>query len=57
MGKTVKATKMGLKDAHDMVDSLKEMIQSDLRKQKSGFEDSLSSRLRKAGLYIYRILY
>jgi|TARA_B110000444_G_scaffold260675_1_gene308615 hypothetical protein len=52
MGKTVKATKMGLKDAHDMVDSLKEMIQSDLRKQKSGFEDALSSRLREAEVVI-----
>ena len=48
MGKTVKATKVGLKDAHEMVDSLKEMIQSDLRKQKSGFEDALASRLREA---------
>ncbi|DAC32789.1 MAG TPA: hypothetical protein HA356_02105 [Candidatus Poseidoniaceae archaeon] len=52
MGKTVKATKVGLKDAHDMVDSLKEMIQSDLRKQKSGFEDALSSRLREAEVVI-----
>jgi hypothetical protein len=48
MGKTVKATKAGLKDAHDMVDSLKEMIQADLRRQRSGFEDALSSRLREA---------
>ncbi len=48
MGKTVKATKAGLKDAHGMVDSLKEMIQADLRRQRSGFEDALSSRLREA---------
>ena len=48
MGKAVKATKAGLKDAHDMVDSLKEMIQADLRRQRSGFEDALSSRLREA---------
>jgi hypothetical protein len=48
MGKTVKATKAGLKDAHDMVESLKEMIQADLRKQRSGFEEALSSRLHQA---------
>ena len=47
MGKTVKATKAGLKDAHEMVESLKEMIQADLRKQRSGFEDALSSRLER----------
>ena len=35
-----------------MVDSLKEMIQSDLRKQKSGFEDALSSLLREAEVVI-----
>ncbi|MDE0857503.1 MAG: hypothetical protein OSA38_02930 [Candidatus Poseidoniaceae archaeon] len=48
MGKTVKATKIGLKDAHEMVESLKQMIQGDLRKQRSGFEDALASRLREA---------
>ena len=48
MGKTVKATKSGLRDAHEMVASLKEMIQADLRKQRSGFEEALSSRLDMA---------
>ena len=48
MGKNVKATKAGLKDAHDMVESLKEMIRSDLRVQRSGFEDALASRLDQA---------
>lgn len=48
MGKNVKATKAGLKDAHDMVESLKEMIRSDLRAQRSGFEEALASRLDQA---------
>ena len=48
MGKTVKATKAGLRDAQEMVASLKEMIQADLRKQRSGFEAALSSRLDTA---------
>ena len=48
MGKTVKATKAGLRDAQEMVASLKEMIQADLRKQRSGFEEALSSRLDTA---------
>ena len=48
MGKTVRATKAGLRDAHEMVASLKEMIQADLRKQRSGFEEALSSRLDMA---------
>jgi len=48
MSKSVKATKAGLKDAHEMVDSLKEMIRSDLKNQRSGFEDALSTRLNEA---------
>ncbi|DAC21838.1 MAG TPA: hypothetical protein D7H89_03460 [Candidatus Poseidoniales archaeon] len=48
MGKNVKATKAGLKDAHDMVESLKEMIRADLRAQRSGFEEALASRLDQA---------
>ena len=48
MGKNVKATKAGLKDAHDMVESLKEMIRADLRAQRSGFEEALASRLHQA---------
>lgn len=48
MSKSVKATKAGLKDAHEMVDSLKEMIRSDLKNQRSGFEDALSIRLNEA---------
>ena len=48
MGKTVRATKAGLRDAQEMVASLKEMIQADLRKQRSGFEEALSSRLDMA---------
>ncbi len=48
MGKNVKATKAGLKDAHDMVESLKEMIRYDLRAQRSGFEEALASRLDQA---------
>ena len=48
MGKTVKATKSGLRDAHEMVASLNEMIQADFRKQRSGFEEALSSRLDMA---------
>ena len=41
MSKSVKATKAGLKDAHEMVESLKEMIRSDLKNQRSGFEEAL----------------
>ena len=48
MSKSVKATKAGLKDAHEMVDSLKEMIRSDLKNQRSGFEEALSTRLNEA---------
>ena len=48
MGKNVRATKAGLKDAHEMVESLKEMIRSDLRAQRSGFEEALASRLDQA---------
>ena len=48
MGKNVKATKAGLKDAHDMVESLKEMIRADLRAQRPGFEEALASRLHQA---------
>ena len=48
MSKSVKATKAGLKDAHEMVDSLKEMIHSDLKNQRSGFEEALSTRLNEA---------
>ena len=48
MSKSVKATKAGLKDAHEMVESLKEMIRSDLKNQRSGFEESLSTRLNEA---------
>ena len=48
MGKNVKATKAGLKDVHDMVESLKEMIRADLRAQRSGFEEALASRLDQA---------
>ena len=48
MSKSVKATKAGLKDAHEMVDSLKEMIRSDLKNQRSGFEEALSNRLNEA---------
>ena len=48
MGKNVKATKAGLKDTHDMVESLKEMIRADLRAQRSGFEEALASRLHQA---------
>lgn len=48
MSKSVKATKAGLKDAHEMVDSHKEMIRSDLKNQRSGFEEALSTRLNEA---------
>ena len=48
MSKSVKATKAGLKDAHEMVDSIKEMIRSDLKNQRSGFEDARSTRLNEA---------
>jgi DNA-binding ferritin-like protein len=48
MSKSVKATKAGLKDAHEMVESLKEMIRSDLKNQRSGFEEALSTRLNEA---------
>ncbi len=48
MSKSVKATKAGLKDAHEMVDSLKEMVRSDLKNQRSGFEEALSTRLNEA---------
>ncbi|MFL2949550.1 MAG: hypothetical protein ACJZ40_04110 [Candidatus Poseidoniaceae archaeon] len=48
MSKSVKATKAGLKDAHEMVESLKEMVYADLRRQRSGFEEALSSRLLEA---------
>ena len=48
MSKSVKATKAGLKDAHEMVESLKEMIRSDLKNQRSGFEEAISTRLNEA---------
>ena len=48
MSKSVKATKAGFKDAHEMVESLKEMIRSDLKNQRSGFEEALSTRLNEA---------
>ena len=48
MSKSVKATKAGLKDAHEMVESLKELIRSDLKNQRSGFEEALSTRLNEA---------
>ena len=48
MSKSVKATKAGLKDAHEMVDSLKEMVRSDLKNQRLGFEEALSTRLNEA---------
>jgi hypothetical protein len=48
MARTVKATKVGLKEAELLVDSLRELVWIDLKSQYAGFEEMLQSRIRDA---------
>jgi len=48
MARSVKATKAALKDANGLVDSLRELVWSDLKTQYSGFEEMLQSRISDA---------
>ena len=48
MARTVKATKQGLKEAHSLVDSLKELVWTDLKKHYNGFEEMIHSRVKES---------
>jgi hypothetical protein len=48
MARTVKATKLALKEANGLVESLRELVWSDLKTQYAGFEEILHSRTSDA---------
>ena len=48
MARTVKATKVALKEASTLVESLRELVWTDLKNQYTGFEEMLQSRISDA---------
>ena len=48
MARSIKATRQGLKEANSLVDSLKELVWTDLKKHYNGFEEMIDSRLKES---------
>jgi len=48
MARTVKDTRVALKEANGLAESLRELVWSDLKNQYGGFEDMLQSRIHNA---------
>ena len=48
MARSIKATRQGLKEAKSLVDSLKELVWTDLKKHYNGFEEMIDSRLKES---------